>query len=99
MIKQKLNVDLIKNSISPLDFYDYELPNPTLKKVGWNDGGICPFHTDKRRGSLKVNTETGAFICFSCGSKGSDIIAFTMALHGLTFPEALKKLADEWGIS
>jgi DNA primase len=95
---QNLNVDYIKNSLSPLDFYVHELPNAPLKKHGWNDGGLCPFHSDNKPGSFRVNLVTGAFKCFACGMAGGDVIAFVMALHGLQFVEALAKLADDWGL-
>jgi DNA primase len=96
---RKLSVDNIKRAISPLDFFHYELPTAQLKNPGWNDGGLCPFHADTKAGSFRVNLETGGFVCFACGVKGGDIIAFVMALHGLNFVEALAKLADEWGLS
>jgi DNA primase len=98
MFKQKLDSDYIKHSINPLDFYRHELAHALLKKHGWNDGGLCPFHADKKPGSFKINTETGAFLCFSCRIKGSDVIAFTMHLYGLTFADALKKISSDWGV-
>lgn len=98
MIKQKLNAEYIKNSLYPFDFYRHELPNAPLKKHGWNDGGLCPFHSDNKPGSFRVNLTTGAFTCFACGTKGGDVIAFTMALHGLNFTEAMKQLENDWGI-
>ena len=99
MYSKKLNVDYIKRSLSPFDFYRYELPNAPLKKHTWNDGGLCPFHSDNKAGSFRVNLATGAFKCFSCGIAGGDIIAFIMALYGLQFAEALVKLADDWGLT
>jgi DNA primase len=94
-----LTAKFIKNSLPPLDFYSHELPGVTLTKHGWNDGGLCPFHADNNAGSFHVNIVTGAFICFACDISGGDIIAFTMALYGLNFGEALHKLADDWGLS
>jgi DNA primase len=98
-IKQNLNADFIKNSLNPRDFYRHELPNAPLKKQGWNDGGLCPFHSDNKPGSFRVNLVTGAYKCFACGAAGSDVIAFAMALYGLQFVEALAKLADDWGLA
>ena len=98
MLNKKLNVDYIKRSINPFDFYRYELPNAPLKKHAWKDGGLCPFHADNSTGSFRVNLSTGAFKCFACGIAGSDVIAFIMALYGLQFAEALAKLADDWGL-
>ena len=98
MIRQKLNADYIKTTLKPLDFYRHELPDAPLKTQGWNDGGLCPFHADNNAGSFRVNLTTGAYKCFSCGMAGSDVIAFTMALYGLQFIEALKQLANDWGL-
>jgi len=98
MTNHKLNADYIKQSLNPADFYRHELPTAILKKHGWNDGGLCPFHDDRKAGNFRVNLETGAFTCFACGAKGGDIINFTMRLYALEFIEALRKLADDWGI-
>ena len=98
LLNKKLNVDYIKQSLNPSDFYRYELPNAPLKKHVWNDGGLCPFHSDTKAGSFRVNLATGAFKCFACGIAGSDVIAFIMSFYGLQFTEALAKLADDWGL-
>ncbi len=95
---KNLQVDSIKNSITPLDFYCHELLGATLKRHGWNDGGLCPFHEDNKPGSFHVNIETGAYKCFSCGSAGGDIITFVMERYSLTLIEALQRLSDEWGV-
>ncbi len=94
----KLQANYIKRLLKPLDFYRHELPDTKFKKQGWNDGGLCPFHADNSKGSFRINIETGAYKCFSCGAAGGDVVAFTMALYGLEFLEALHKLADDWGI-
>ncbi len=91
-------VDYIKHSLTPLAFYRHELPKAKLKKHGWNDGGLCPFHNDNNIGSFRINIETGAFKCFSCGEAGGDVVAFTMTLHGLRFSEALSQLVRDWGL-
>ncbi|MDP2828111.1 MAG: CHC2 zinc finger domain-containing protein [Sulfuricellaceae bacterium] len=89
----------VKAYIPPADFYRAELPTmPSPRGGGWRDGGLCVFHADNHAGSFRVNLETGAFCCFSCGAKGSDIIAFIQQRDGLSFPEALQQLADEWGM-
>ena len=95
---KQLQADSIKKSILPSDFYRHELPGAILKKSGWNNGGLCPFHQDKAKGSFFINLQTGAYHCFSCGSTGSGVIDFTMTLYGLEFLEALQKLSDEWGV-
>ena len=94
----KLQADYIKRSLTPLDFYKHELLKITVKKHGWNDGGLCPFHADNEIGSFRINIETGAYKCFSCGAAGSDVIAFTMNLYGIQFRESLELLAKDWGL-
>lgn len=88
----------IKQEISPLDFFNHELPDARLTKDIWNNGGICPFHNDGKPGSFFVNVESGGYNCFSCGAKGGDVISFTMAVYGLSFPEALAKLSEDWRV-
>lgn len=89
----------VKAYIPPADFYRAELPAmPPPRGGGWRDGGLCVFHADNSAGSFRVNLDTGAFCCFSCGAKGADIIAFTQLRDGLSFPETLNKLSNEWGV-
>lgn len=95
---RKTDADYIKHSLNPFDFYKHELPTAKLKNHAWNDGGLCPFHADNKPGSFRINVTTGAFKCFACGMAGSDVIAFTMSLYGLNFIEALKQLANDWGL-
>ena len=89
----------IKKAITPADYFRLNLPDVVLKKHGWNDAGLCPFHADNSRGSFRVNITSGGFKCFSCGAAGGDLIAFEQKIHGLTFPQALEKLARDWGLA
>lgn len=59
----------------------------------WVIGGLCPFHSDRRVGSFRLNLHTGAFRCFACGARGGDVIAFVRLRHCLTFREAIQHLA------
>lgn len=93
------NATVIKSAISPAEFFQFELPAmPPPRGGGWRDGGLCPFHPDNRAGSFRVNLETGAFTCFACGTKGADIIAFIQQRDSISFPEAVRKLSNEWGL-
>jgi DNA primase len=90
----------VKDSIPPAEFFRAELPAmPPPRGGGWRDGGLCCFHADKTAGSFSVNLDTGAFICFSCGAKGGDIVAFVQLRDGLRFPDTLRSLAKEWGLA
>ncbi|MCE9590779.1 MAG: toprim domain-containing protein [Planctomycetes bacterium] len=67
-----------------------------IKPKGKEYLGLCPFHDDKNP-SLHVVPLKQIYICFSCGAKG-DAFAFMMNYHKMTFPEALKHLAERAGI-
>lgn len=100
ILTKRLDADTVKRGISPVEFYQSELTKiKPPRRFGWNDAGLCPFHADKHAGSFRIHTDTGAFRCFSCDAKGADIIAFVMLRHGLSFREALAKLAQDWGVN
>jgi DNA primase len=58
--------------------------------------GLCPFHKEKTP-SFNVNPERGFFHCFGCKESGGPI-DFVMKMDGLTFPEAVRILAERAGI-
>lgn len=70
---------------------------PGLKRVGRNWKACCPFHHEKTP-SFMVNGEKGIFHCFGC-SAGGDIFKFVMQMDGLSWPEAVKKLANRAGVT
>ncbi len=67
-----------------------------LKRAGRNFVGLCPFHQEKTP-SFSVNAERGFFHCFGCNTGGS-VFNFVMKMDGLTFPEAVRSLAQRYGI-
>lgn len=56
----------------------------------------CPFHQEKSP-SFHVLDSKGVFKCFGCGEKG-DVFTLTMKLEGLSFPEAVEKIAEYAGV-
>jgi len=67
-----------------------------LKRAGSNYSGLCPFHTEKTP-SFSVSPSRNSYHCFGCGAGGS-AIRFLQEHDGLTFPEAVKRLAEAAGI-
>ncbi|MFO0676425.1 MAG: DNA primase [Polyangiaceae bacterium] len=69
---------------------------PSLKRNGRRFVGLCPFHKEKTP-SFNVNPDSGFYHCFGCKESGS-VIDFVMRQEGLTFPEAVRSLAERLGI-
>lgn len=77
-----------------------ELLKEYLKLVPAGTGtykAICPFHNEKTP-SMMVSPQRGSWHCFGCGA-GGDIFEFLMKIENLSFPEALKVLADRAGVT
>ena len=67
-----------------------------LKRAGRHFKANCPFHQEKTP-SFMVNTDKQIFHCFGCGV-GGNIFSFLMQHDRLTFPEAVRQLADHVGV-
>lgn len=87
-------IEKVKESIDIVNLISDYLP---LKKSGTNYVGLCPFHSEKTP-SFTVNQSKDFFHCFGCG-EGGDGVTFIMKKENLDFPEAIKFLADKYGIS
>ncbi|MGB7593088.1 MAG: DNA primase, partial [Terriglobia bacterium] len=68
-----------------------------LRKAGANYMGLCPFHQEKTP-SFAVHPAKQIFHCFGCGV-GGDVFKFVMLMDNLTFPEALRRLAEKVGVT
>ena len=67
-----------------------------LKKGGANFMGLCPFHGEKSP-SFSVSPSKQFYHCFGCGKNGN-AISFLMEHAGMTFIEAVKDLAQQYGL-
>lgn len=68
-----------------------------LKRAGADFKACCPFHNEHTP-SFIVSPSRRTFHCFGCGAQG-DVFKFLMLSEGLTFPEAVKNLAERCGVS
>ena len=88
-----LTVEKIKETANIVDVVSEFV---TLKKSGSNYKGLCPFHNEKTP-SFYVSPARGTCHCFGCG-KGGNSITFIMEHEQMTYPEALRWLANKYHI-
>src|SRR5579863_5542304 len=91
-------MDFVEQLKSSIDIVKVVGEYVRLKRMGSTGRyvGLCPFHQEKT-GSFSVNQTRQIYKCFGCGV-GGDVLKFVMEIDGLTFPEALKQLAERNGI-
>src|SRR5512135_2484509 len=87
---------LLEDIKAKSDIVDFISSYVQLKKSGQNWKGNCPFHSEKTP-SFTVSPSKQIFHCFGCGA-GGDAVGFMMKRENLTFPEALRRLAERTGI-
>ncbi|TWG96258.1 DNA primase [Nocardioides sp. J9] len=69
----------------------------TLRNAGGGSmKGLCPFH-DEKSPSFHVTPSRGFFHCFGC-QEGGDVFTFLMKIDGLSFGEAVERMADKYGV-
>ena len=88
--------DILEQIKSQINIVDVVSRYVTLKKVGKNYKGLCPFHAEKTP-SFFVNPELNIFKCFGCGI-GGDIFKFVQEIEKINFLQAVEKLARQAGI-
>ncbi|MCG6551425.1 MAG: DNA primase [Candidatus Magnetominusculus sp. LBB02] len=81
---------------SRIDIVDIISDYVGLKKSGARFKGLCPFHSEKTP-SFVVSPDKQVFYCFGCGT-GGDVITFVMKEEGISYNEAVRKLAERAGI-
>jgi DNA primase len=78
------------------DIVDVVGEHVSLKRKGREMVGLCPFHEDHKP-SMNVSTTKQIFKCFACGA-GGDVLKFIQMREGLTFSQAVERLAERAGI-
>ncbi|MDD8025301.1 MAG: DNA primase [Acidobacteriota bacterium] len=68
----------------------------TLRARGHKHVGLCPFHNEKTP-SFTVDADKQLYHCFGCGV-GGDVFSLVMEKENLSFPEALRALAERYHI-
>jgi DNA primase len=68
-----------------------------LRKAGaQNFSGLCPFHNEKTA-SFSVHATRQFYHCFGCGASG-DVFSFVQKVENITFPEAVRLIAQKLGV-
>ena len=88
--------DFIQELLARVDIVDVVGKYVQLKKGGQNLQGLCPFHQEKTP-SFTVSPTKQFYHCFGCGAHGT-AIRFVMDHVGLSFPDAVRHLADSVGM-
>lgn len=86
----------VEKILDAADIVDVVSDYVALKKRGANWVGLCPFHND-RKPSFYVTRTKGFCKCFSCGEGGSPV-NFIMKIENMSYPEALRYLANKYHI-
>ena len=89
----RLTIERIKEAA---DIVDVVSEFVTLKRAGSKYKGLCPFHNDSNP-SFYVSPSRGTCHCFTCG-EGGDSVGFIMTHEQMNYVEALRWLANRYGI-
>lgn len=89
----RLTIERIKEAA---DIVDVVSEFVTLKRAGSKYKGLCPFHNDSNP-SFYVTPSLGICHCFTCG-EGGDSVGFIMKHEQMSYVEALRWLANRYGI-
>src|SRR5580658_7447996 len=96
MVLDPSPMDFAQHLKSQVDIVGVVSDYVRLRRVGNRLTGLCPFHNEKTP-SFSIYADHQFFKCFGCDAKG-DVFNFVMMIEGVTFWEALKKLAEQNGI-
>jgi len=95
-VSRRIPDETIQDVLNRVDIVDVIGDYVTLTQRGANAKGLCPFHQEKTP-SFTVSPSKGIFYCFGCQASGN-AVRFLMMSENIDFPEAVRMLADRYGI-
>lgn len=93
---RRIDPETVRKILDTADIVEVVSDFVNLKRRGANYMGLCPFHNE-RTPSFSVSKAKGYCKCFSCG-KGGSAVGFIMEHEQLGYGEALRWLANKYGI-
>ncbi|MGB0346310.1 MAG: DNA primase, partial [Balneolaceae bacterium] len=97
MLSSKMITDAKKEEVKDAaDIVEVVSDYVKLKRSGSGFSGLCPYHNEKTP-SFNVNPGLRIYKCFGCGESG-DVFQFVMDQEGIGFTEAVRQLADRYGV-
>ncbi|PDO10277.1 MAG: DNA primase [Candidatus Reconcilbacillus cellulovorans] len=97
MTRGRISEHVVESVLKAHDIVEVVSRYVRLTKRGKYWKGLCPFHSEKTP-SFAVTPDRQIFKCFGCGLGGT-VITFIQHIENLSFAEAVRKLAEEAGIS
>ena len=89
--------NFLQDLLTRVDIVEVVGRHVQLKKAGINHKGLCPFHGEKSP-SFIVSPTRQTYHCFGCGVHGN-AVGFLMEQCGLVFPDAVRELAQQVGMT
>lgn len=88
------DIDRVREATDIVVVAEETLTVKRQRNIAW---ALCPFHQEKSA-SFKMDSATGLYYCFGCGQAGN-VFQFLERTQGLTFTEAVERLASRAGIA
>nr|MBC8283029.1 DNA primase [Nitrospinota bacterium] len=96
-MKYSIPENIIDEVRDRTDIVEVVSQHVSLKKVGKNFKGLCPFHSEKTP-SFTVSSEKRIYHCFGCGA-GGNVFKFVMEVQSISFVDAVRQFAESAGVS
>lgn len=89
--------DLIRERIDMVQLVNEYVPGGLQARGADDHWGRCPFH-EEQHASFHITPSRGFYKCFGCG-KGGDVFRFVEEIEGVSFPDALRRLAERANVA
>ena len=92
----RFSPDTVERVKAAADMVEIVSAHTDLRRQGERFVGLCPFH-EERTPSFSVDPREKLYYCFGCEA-GGDVFRFVEEKEGLSFPEAVERLGERYGV-